>query len=121
MDMLILAGDDQQCLYSFLGASPDSMLDPPLPEDHIIVLGQSYRVPQSVLSWSENIISKVKRRQKKEYKPREEDGKVVEGKVRLSQANAKDHIDVTLRSRKDMNRGKKIMVLASCAICSFLL
>jgi len=45
MDMLILAGDDQQCLYGFLGASPDSMLDPPLPEDHIIVLGQSYRVP----------------------------------------------------------------------------
>ena len=115
MDMLILAGDDQQCLYSFLGASPDSMLDPPLPEDHIIILGQSYRVPKSILSWSENIISKVKRRQKKEYKPREEDGKVVEGKVRLSQANAKDPSMLLLEVEKDMNRGKKIMVLASCA------
>jgi len=115
MDMLILAGDDQQCLYSFLGASPDSMLDPPLPEDHIIVLGQSYRVPKSILSWSENIISKVKRRQKKEYKPREEDGKVVEGKVRLSQASAKDPSMLLLEVEKDMSRGKKIMVLASCA------
>jgi len=77
METLVLVGDEDQCLYQFSGASPDSMLDPPLPNDHIIVLGKSYRVPQSVLSWSENIISKVERRQIKEYKPREEDGKVV--------------------------------------------
>ena len=115
METLILAGDDQQCLYNFLGASPDSMLDPPLPDDHIIVLGKSYRVPQSVLSWSENIISKVERRQIKEYKPREEDGKVVEGKVRLSQASAKDPSMLLLEIEKDMKRDKSIMVLASCA------
>jgi superfamily I DNA/RNA helicase len=115
MDTLVLVGDEDQCLYNFLGASPDSMLDPPLPDDHIIVLGRSYRVPQSILSWSENIISKVERRQKKEYKPREENGKVVEGKVRLSQANAKDPSMLLLEIEKDMKQGKKIMVLASCA------
>ncbi len=115
MDTLVLVGDEDQCLYNFLGASPDSMLDPPLPNDHIIVLGKSYRVPQSVLSWSENIISKVERRQIKEYKPREEDGKVVEGKVRLSQASAKDPSMLLLEIEKDMKRDKSIMVLASCA------
>lgn len=115
METLVLAGDDQQCLYSFLGASPESMLDPPLPQDHIIVLGQSYRVPMSILTWSEKTIAKVTRRQEKEYRPREENGKVVEGKVRLSQANAMEPSKLLLEVEKDMKRDKKIMVLASCA------
>ena len=44
----ILAGDDDQTIFSFTGASPDAILDPDIPEDHKIILKQSYRVPRAV-------------------------------------------------------------------------
>jgi superfamily I DNA/RNA helicase len=103
------------CLYSFVGATPESLLDPPLPEERIIILGQSYRVPRAVLEWARNIISKVERRQPKEYRPRKENGEEVAGKVRLSQATAMEPSMLMMEIEKDLERGKKIMVLASCA------
>jgi len=115
MNELIVAGDDQQCLYDFLGASPDSMLDPPIPEENIIILNQSYRLPRKIIEWSERIISKVKRRQKKEYRPRTENGVEVEGKVRVSRATSQD-VGLLLREvEKDLSRNKTVMVLASCS------
>ena len=42
----IVAGDDDQCIFSFTGASPDAILDPDIPDDHKIILKQSFRVPQ---------------------------------------------------------------------------
>lgn len=115
MEKLIIAGDDQQCLYDFLGASPDSMLDPPLPEDRIIILNQSYRLPRRILDWSEKIISKVQRRQEKEYKPRTENGKEVEGRVRVSRATSQDVRRLLVEVEKDLAKDKTVMVLASCS------
>jgi hypothetical protein len=104
------------CLYQFTGATPESLLDPPLPEDRIIILGKSHRVPRSILEWSNAIISKVQRRQAKEYLPRcDVNGKEVPGKVRLSQANAMEPSHLLLDVEKDLKRDKKIMVLGSCA------
>lgn len=115
METFVLTGDEEQCLYNFVGATPESLLDPPLPEERIIILGQSYRVPRAVLEWARNIISKVERRQPKEYKPRKENGEEVAGKVRLSQATAMEPSMLMMEVEKDLERGKKIMVLASCA------
>ena len=46
----IVAGDDDQTIYSFTGASPEAFLDPDIPDDHKIILKQSYRVPRAVHS-----------------------------------------------------------------------
>jgi len=35
-------------VYSFTGATPDAFLDPDIPDDHKIILKQSYRVPEAV-------------------------------------------------------------------------
>lgn len=115
MHTFVLVGDEEQCIYSFTGATPESMLDPPLPADRIRILTQSYRVPRAVLDWAKKIISKVERRQPKEYKPRSENGEEVPGKVRLSQASAMDPSNLLLEVEKDLERNKKIMVLGSCS------
>lgn len=57
------------------GASPEAFLDPDIPEDHKIVLKQSYRVPRARAR--RGFYRRVARRQAKEYLPRPEDGSVV--------------------------------------------
>jgi len=46
-DYFILSGDEDQTIYSFHGASPDALLEPDIPDDHKIILKQSYRVLQT--------------------------------------------------------------------------
>jgi DNA helicase-2/ATP-dependent DNA helicase PcrA len=115
METFVLVGDEDQCLYQFAGATPNSLLDPPLPDEKIIILGQSHRVPRAVLEWASKIISRVERRQAKEYKPRQENGEEIPGKIRLSSANAMEPSSLLLEVESDLKRDKRIMVLGSCA------
>jgi hypothetical protein len=52
----IVAGDDDQTIYSFTGATPEAFLDPDIPDDHKIILKQSYRVPRTIHRLAENLI-----------------------------------------------------------------
>jgi len=70
----IVAGDDDQTIYSFTGASPDAILGPEIPDDHKIILKQSYRVPRAVHTAANRLIHQVTRRQEKDYLPRDADG-----------------------------------------------
>ena len=69
-----MAGDDDQTIYSFTGATPEAFLDPDIPDDHKIILKQSFRVPRAVHGLAENLIKTVTRRQAKEYLPRDAAG-----------------------------------------------
>jgi superfamily I DNA/RNA helicase len=107
----IVAGDDDQTIYSFTGATPDAFLDPDIPDSHKIILKQSYRVPRVVHGFAESLIHQVARRQEKEYLPRPEDGAVDrfsrDGYLRTEYAilqTAADHIE----------QGRTVMFLASC-------
>ena len=71
-----MAGDDDQTIYSFTGAQPEAILHPDIPDDHKIILKQSYRVPRAVHALAENTIRQVTVRQEKVYLPRPEDGRV---------------------------------------------
>ena len=64
------------CLYTFSGARPDSLITDGFPDDHKIVLGQSYRIPRAVHRLAERWIAKCKHREPKEYKPAEHEGLV---------------------------------------------
>lgn len=52
MKKIILAGDDDQSIYAFKGASPEAFLNPPVDNNHKRVLGQSYRLPRAVQKFS---------------------------------------------------------------------
>jgi superfamily I DNA/RNA helicase len=76
MDHIITIGDDDQILYAWAGCTPDAFLSDLIPEERKVVLSQSYRVPRAVQRLAEDWISRVKRRQPKEYRPRDEEGEV---------------------------------------------
>lgn len=109
---LVLAGDDDQTIYGWAGASPDAILDPDIPEDHKVFLKQSGRVPRAVHAVAERLIHQVGRRQEKTYLPRPTAGEV----HRLSQAGYRSPEYWILKSaERHIKQGKSIMFLASCS------
>jgi len=107
----ILAADDDQAIMTFTGASPDAVLDPEIPEDHKIILKQSYRVPRAVHAAAMRLIRQVTRRQEKPYLPRPADGvcTYAGGTWRSPEywilKTANEHLE----------RGQTVMFLASCS------
>jgi DNA helicase II / ATP-dependent DNA helicase PcrA len=111
-EYFIVAGDDDQTIYAFSGASPEAMLDPDIPSDHKIILKQSYRVPRAVHELAEGLIRTVTRRQEKVYLPRAEDGAV----ERLSRDGYKRiEISILDEAMGYANQRKSVMFLASCS------
>lgn len=109
MEQVILIGDDDQCIYAFKGSNPEAFLDPPLPDDHIKVLKQSYRVPKAVHLKATQWIEQVSRRQVKDYAPRDYPGAVLET---MSSWKAPEYI--VQEAQEYLQKGKSVMVLASC-------
>ena len=111
-EYFVLAGDDDQTIYSFLGATPEALIDPPIPADHTVVLRQSHRVPRTVHEMATTLIQRVSRRQDKMYVPRGSAGTV----HRLSRGGYKTPEYFILSSAMaHLERGQKIMFLASCS------
>jgi DNA helicase-2/ATP-dependent DNA helicase PcrA len=107
----ILGGDDDQTIFSFTGASPDAILDPDIPDDHKIILKQSFRVPRAVHDVADKLIRQVTRRQEKIYLARPEAGTV----HRLSTGTYKSPEYFILKSAEEhLRQGKTVMFLAAC-------
>jgi len=108
----IVAGDDDQTIYTFTGAMPEAFLDPDVPPDHKIILKQSYRVPRAVHRLAEALIRTVTRRQPKEYLPRPEDGA-----LDRFRRDGYLHTDLAIlkTAMEHLERGQTVMFLASCA------
>jgi DNA helicase-2/ATP-dependent DNA helicase PcrA len=108
----ILAGDDDQTIYSFTGASPDAILDPEIAEHHKIILKQSYRVPQAIHKLANRLIHGVTRRQDKIYLPRPSEGSV----HRLTNGTYKSpEYSILSTAMKHMEQGKTVMFIATCS------
>jgi superfamily I DNA/RNA helicase len=108
----IIAADDDQTIYCWCGATPDAVLDPEIPDDHKIILKESYRVPRSVHARANCLIHQVSRRQEKVYDPRPEDGMC----LTLSQGGYKSPEYWILKTiMQHLERGQKVMLLASCS------
>lgn len=111
MDMAILAGDDDQCLYSFKGSSPDAFLNPPLPDDQKRVLRQSWRMPRAVHAYSDAWVRQLAVREPKDFAPRDEEGAVVHA-PHLTYRNPMALLE---DARQHLDRGKTVMFLSACS------
>ncbi|HKL30609.1 MAG TPA: ATP-dependent helicase, partial [Natrialbaceae archaeon] len=74
MESVLIAGDDDQVVYSWQGADPNLLLDEPVDED--VVLPNSYRLPSEILHVVNREISHIDVRQDKDLNPRKEGGTV---------------------------------------------
>ncbi|MFZ5926325.1 MAG: UvrD-helicase domain-containing protein [Acidobacteriota bacterium] len=107
----VVVGDEDQLLYSWCGCVPESLLDPPLPPDRIIILKQSYRVPRAVHTAANRLIRQVTRRQEKPYLPRPADGvSTYAGGTWRSPEYA-----ILKAAIEHLERGQTVMFLASCS------
>jgi len=68
---IYVAGDDDQTIYSFAGASPNHLLKL---KGNTIILDKSYRVPKNILQPAQRVIETVRNRQKKRFKTHIEGG-----------------------------------------------
>jgi len=106
----ILAADDDQAIMTFTGASPDAVLDPEIPDEHKIILKQSYRVPRAVHAAANRLIRQVSRRQEKLYLPRPADGM----STTASGTYRSTEYWILKTALAHVEQGRTVMFLASC-------
>lgn len=111
MEMIVLAGDDDQVLYSFKGATPDAFLDPPIPDDRRRVLVHSHRVPRAVHAVADGWVRTLTRREPKDYEPRDADG-LVRG---LERATFRSPARIVDDACAQIDAGRSCMILATCS------
>lgn len=112
MRFFVLAGDDDQTIYSFRGAVPDSFLTP-IPSDRRIVLPVSYRLPPRIKEFADEWIKGVSRREPKEWAAREGDEL---GSVEFEGITYRERYAMAERLSRAVREhpGESVMVLASC-------
>ncbi len=71
---VLIAGDDDQVVYSWQGADPALLLEEEVDED--VILPNSYRLPSNVLNAVNKEIRHIEQRQDKDLNPRKEGGSV---------------------------------------------
>ena len=108
----VLAFDDDQAIYSFIGAAPEAILDADIPDDHKVILRQSHRVPRTIHEVAVRLARRLTRRQEKVYLPRATAGEVHQ----LSNGTYKSPEYFILSSAmKHLEHGRTVMFLASCS------
>lgn len=115
MERIILAGDDDQAIYGFKGASPEAFLSPAVPDEMKRTLTQSYRVPAAVHAAASAWIERISAREPKAYKPRDAEGAVEV----MEWATARNPLPAILDAEPhldddDPEPGTRVMFLASC-------
>lgn len=119
MEYLVMAGDDDQSIYAFKGATPDAFLDPPLPASQKRVLAQSYRIPLAVHTFAEDWVLRLSRREPKMYKPRDYEGSFRRLTDASEYGNKRadfEHPDLLLDdAERYLEAGQTVMYLGSCA------
>jgi DNA helicase-2/ATP-dependent DNA helicase PcrA len=110
-DHIILAGDDDQSIYEWTGATPDAFLLPEIPNHQKRFLRQSWRLPRVIQEFSARWISQVRRREPKEFKARDEEGNI----QFFENANYRvPHRAIDL-AQNYASQGKTVMFLATCS------
>ena len=116
MKYVMIAGDDDQAIHLFMGATPDTFLDPPISEERITVLGSSFRCPSEIQNFAKRFTDNIKKRQEKPQSPRKEGGEV--NTVRVSYKMPRPlikMIEQEIKEENDLGNPRTVMVLTSCS------
>lgn len=70
---VVVAGDDDQAIYSWAGADVDHLVEM---EGDVRVLNRSWRVPPEVQALANTVVSQIKHRREKVWEPREGTGTI---------------------------------------------
>ena len=105
----VLAGDGDQSIYGWRGASVKAFLGPDIPKENNFHLTRSYRISKAVHRFASRWIKQSSYRYAVEYQPTEQKG-VLKHSVGSTRA-----VEPILREiQEDLKEGKSVMVLAAC-------
>jgi superfamily I DNA/RNA helicase len=104
----VLAGDDQQCIYGFRGATPDAFLSPEIPAKNKTMLGKSYRLPSVIRDYAHAWGTQLERYEPKEFEPREEGGEVLQDNITIQSPKIVPIVETEIAA------GRSVMILATC-------
>jgi superfamily I DNA/RNA helicase len=107
----VLAFDDDQTIYSFLGARPEAILDVDIPDTQKVILRQSHRLPRAVHALADTLARRLSRRQEKPHFPRNAAGAV----RRIGGTYKTPEFAILSSALKHLERGQSVMFLASCS------
>ena len=110
-EYVVLAGDGDQAIYEWRGASPKAFLDASIPPENNYHLEQSYRIPSAVHEVATRWIEMCSSRYPVNYKPRDVEGKV----VRASTVTSGFPMELVGAAEARMEDERSMMVLATCA------
>ena len=105
----VLAGDGDQAIYGWRGASARAFLGTEIPEEHNYKLTKSYRVPRAVHALADRWIRQASYRYAVDYEPRD-----FEGEVTTCRGSSRAIEPVYESILADLSEGKTVMVLATC-------
>ena len=110
---LMIAGDEDQAIYDFVGADSKVFISREIPEDNRTVLDSSYRCPQAIQAHAQAWIERIKARIPKDQKPRAD----AEGELHRLPYHMNDGINLTseIEGLLDAHKDQTVMVLASCS------
>ena len=109
-DFFVMIGDDDQSIYNFAGADARNLFTPPLPDEQVKVLHQSFRVPRAVHSIATKWIEGCRERQPKTYNPRDDDGEI----AHADKATYKYPDPLIADIEGQLAIGRTCMVIGSC-------
>lgn len=105
----IAGGDDDQCLYTHIGADPSPLLHADQAVKH--VLPQSYRLPRTIYTYAQRYLQAIHRREPKQWTPNGQEGKCLPGWYAWHHPDSlREVIDQTLEEPWGT-----LMVLAPCS------
>ena len=107
---LVLVGDPDQTIYSWRGADPKAFVGEAIPEDHITVLNQSYRLPRAIQEKAMQWINQATDRRRVRYLPTAQ-----EGEVDYIELTFHDKEQLVERAVSHMMDGDQVMFLTTCA------
>jgi DNA helicase-2/ATP-dependent DNA helicase PcrA len=106
-EQLVIVGDPDQNLYQWRGSDPEAFVHGDASSEH--VLEQSYRCSAAVVQASLEWVAQIQERRDITYKPTEEAGEV--SRQHFVWEDPMPLIDSIMR---DLEAGKRVMVLAAC-------
>lgn len=75
-EVLLLAGDDDQTVHEWNGATPEYFLSYERPKTYKIIMEKSYRIPANVAKLCNSLITKVEKRETKNMYSEKEDSEI---------------------------------------------
>jgi len=108
IELAYFVGDDDQAIYGFKGGDNKTFYRGPADEKEYLI--QSYRLPEAIVRKALTFIEQVEDREYKTFRPREEQGRVIEESAGFKRGDL--IVDI---AEGYVRQGKTVMILASCS------